>query len=223
MRKIEDPPSGANDEIKGVKELRARLKTMSGAKKYFCQASEIEKVTQPISKIQRFSKCFEDLKAGNCTIPVMIRRISIWMFWKLRRKLFGSHGHGIARKTPELTLLLQAGERVVVQPLDQIKQTLNERSENRGLWFSRDMRLECGREKVVERRLEKIIVDGTGQLRQMRNTVYLKDSYCSCPHVALGGCPRGEFVYWREIWLQRKESNKTNSKPNTLRQSRSAE
>jgi hypothetical protein len=49
------------------------------------------------------------------------------------------------------------------------------------------MRLECGREKVVERRLEKIIVDGTGQMRQMKNTVYLKDSYCSCLQVAFGG------------------------------------
>jgi hypothetical protein len=24
--------------------------------------------------------------------------------------------------------------------------------------------------------------------------------------VAFGGCPRGEFAYWREIWLRRVEA-----------------
>jgi hypothetical protein len=33
--------------------------------------------------------------------------------------------------------------------------------------------------------------------------VYLEGSMCGCAHVAFGGCPRGEFSYWREIWLRR--------------------
>lgn len=205
LHKVKDAEAPSNTATEGAERLRAHLKTKSSPEKYFCQASEILKVTQPISKIERFSKCSDDLKAGNCTIPGMARRISIWTFWKIWKKLFGPYGRGAAKKTPEQTLNLVAGERVVVQPLETIKQTLNERAQNRGLWFSPDMRLECGREKTVERRLEKIIVDGTGEMRRMKNTVYLTDSYCSCPHVAFGGCPRGEFVYWREIWLQRIE------------------
>jgi hypothetical protein len=211
LRGVDNPELPARNQNDGIEELHSRLKTKSGPEKYFCQASEIAKVTKPISKFERFSKCFDDLRAGNYTVPGMFRNISIWMFWKIRRKILGPYGRGAAGKTPELTLNLQTGERVVVQPLDQIKQTLDEKSQNRGLWFSPDMRLECGRQKIVQRRLEKIIVDGTGQMRHMKNTVYLEDSSCSCPHVAFGGCPRGEFVYWREIWLRRKESNKTSA------------
>jgi len=71
------------------------------------------------------------------------------------------------------------------------------------LWFSPDMRLLCGRRRKVEKKIDKIIVDGTGEMRQLRNTVFLEGSYCGCPHVAFGGCPRSEYVYWREIWLRR--------------------
>jgi hypothetical protein len=40
-------------------------------------------------------------------------------------------------------------------------------------------------------------------MRQLRNTVFLEGSLCGCSCVAFGGCPRGEFAYWREIWLRR--------------------
>jgi hypothetical protein len=40
-------------------------------------------------------------------------------------------------------------------------------------------------------------------MRQMRNTVYLAGSHCGCSQAAFGGCTRGEFCYWREIWLRR--------------------
>lgn len=95
------------------------------------------------------------------------------------------------------------GELVEVKPMASIVGTLNAKAYNRGLWFSPDMRLLCGQRRKVERRLNKIIVDGTGEMRQLQNTVYLEGSMCGCPHVAFGGCSRCEFVYWREIWLRR--------------------
>lgn len=207
LRKVEDVAASTNGQTLGAEELRARLKTKSGATTYFCQASEILNFTNPISRKERFSKSFDEISSGNCGILEMARRISIWTFWKIRRIIFGSYGHGGCKTTPVESLDLQAGERVVIKPMQTITQTLNNRSYNRGLWFSPDMRLDCGREKTVERHLEKIIVDGTGEMRKMKNTVYLEDSYCSCPHVAFGGCPRGEFVYWREIWMRRKASS----------------
>ena len=193
--------AGSSDGPEG---LRNRLKTQSSPERYFCQASEILSFTERISQLARFSKSFDDLRAGNCSIPEMIRRISIWAFWKLRKSLFGVYGRGTSSSVVEQALNLQPGECVIVQPMAEIRNTLDAKAKNRGLWFSPDMRLECGREKIVERRLEKIIVDGTGAMRRLKNTVYLKDSYCSCPHVAFGGCPRGEFVYWRETWLRRR-------------------
>jgi hypothetical protein len=81
---------------------------------------------------------------------------------------------------------------------------LDPAAHNRGLYFTPDTGLCCGSRQRVVRRLDKIIVDGTGQMRQLRNTVYLEGAHCGCSHVAFGGCPRGEFSYWREIWLQRR-------------------
>jgi hypothetical protein len=92
---------------------------------------------------------------------------------------------------------------VEVRPIENIVETLNETAHNRGLWFSPDMRLLCERQQRVARRIDKLIVDGTGEMRQLRNTVYLEGSLCGCAYVAFGGCSRCEFVYWREIWLRR--------------------
>jgi len=126
----------------------------------------------------------------------------VWLFWKIRWKLFGEYAHGGSKSTPVESLNLQPGEWIEVKSMEAINQTLNEAGYNRGLLFFPDMRVLCGRQQRVERRIEKIIVDGTGKMRQLHNTVYLEESHCGCVY-ALGGCPRGEFSYWREIWLRR--------------------
>jgi hypothetical protein len=55
-------------------------------------------------------------------------------------------------------------------------------------------------------------------MREMRDTVTLKNLCCSssvasaseclCENV-LGDCPRGEPMYWREIWLERRTENES--------------
>ncbi len=208
LRRVESNSTPVREDATAAEKLRARLKTKSGPETYFCQASEILKVTRPLSRRERFSKCVDDIRVGNVSLPEMARRVAVGLYWKGRRFLFGSYGRGTCKATPAESLGLRAGEKVVVKQMRQVTQSLDAKSHNRGLLFSPDMRLECGHERRVERYLEKIIVDGTGEMRKMKNTVYLEDSYCSCAHAAIGGCPRGEFVYWREIWLQRKEQEK---------------
>jgi hypothetical protein len=125
------------------------------------------------------------------------------LYWKIRRTLFGPFGSGTNKATPSATLQLKAGEQVVVKPMDLITATLDAKASNRGLWFSPNMRLLCGQKRCVEKRIEKLIVDGSGEMRQLRDTVFLEGSFCSCAHIAFGGCSRGEYVYWREVWLNR--------------------
>jgi len=208
LRKADGTSQAVRSNGAGEEQLRARLKVKSGPETYFCQASEILNVTDPLPRQKRFTVCLDDIRSGNCSVPSMVRRVSIWTFWRIRRIFLGPYGRGTCKTTPAETLTLQAGEKVVVKPMSEIRKTLDGRSYNRGLWFSPDMRLECGHEKTVQRQLQKIIVDGTGEMRKMKNTVYLEGSFCSCPHVAFGGCPRGEFIYWREIWLQRRPLSK---------------
>jgi hypothetical protein len=202
LRKVEDVVVQSTIDSESTQRLRARLKTSSGPRAYFCQASEILKATDPLSKRERFAKCFDEVRAGNYSLLEMAQRVGSWLFWRLRRKLLGEYAHGKNKSTPAESLNLKSGEWVEVKSMGAINETVNETGYNRGLYFTPDMRLLCGQQHRVERKIEKIIVDGTGEMRELRNTVYLEGAQCGCIY-ALGGCPRGEFSYWREIWLRR--------------------
>jgi len=205
LRKVDDAGAPSAPRLDGEESLRSRLKTSRGPTTYYCQASELWKATKGLSRGARIGKCIAEVSAGNCSALHMVRRIAIWLFWRVRRKLVGEYARGPHhRVTPMESLDLRAGELVEVKPMEGIVQTLNETARNRGLYFSPDMRLLCGSPHRVEQRIDKLIVDGSGEMRQLRNTVFLEGSLCSCESIALGGCARDEFVYWREIWLRRK-------------------
>jgi hypothetical protein len=192
-------------DLPGVEALRSRLKVSSGAATYFCQASELHKATHALSRWERVTRYVRGLRAGNFSILEMANSLAIYVLWTLRRKLFDVYPRGNCKVTPAETLKLQPGEWVEVKPLKSILKTLDDRGLNKGLWFSPDMRLWCGRKTRVKSRLDKIIVDGSGKVRKLKNTVLLEGSTCGCSYLALGmaGCSRCEFTYWREIWLRR--------------------
>ena len=193
--------------------LRARLKTSSGPKTYFCQASEILNATIELSKRERFTKCINEIRAGNCGVLEMTQRIGVWLFWKARKALFGAYAHGTQKATPVESLNLRPGELIEIKPLANITETLDEGAYNRGLFFTPAMGSSCGAKYRVAGRIEKIIVDGTGEMRQLRNTAFLEGSFCGCSCVAFGGCPRAEFAYWREIWVRRAEAASGEQRP----------
>lgn len=195
----------------GSEALRARLKTRAGPNAYFCQASELLKATGPLSQWGRITKAVSDVRAGNCSLLEMTRRIAIWLYWRVRRRFLGEYARGTRKPTPQGGLNLQKGDLVQVKSIENIIDTLDEKAHNRGLYFGPGMRTLSGGQYRVERHLDRIIVDGTGEMRQLRDTVYLEDSPCECAYVAFGGCSRCEFAYWREIWLRRSET-KTSSK-----------
>lgn len=207
LRKVEDAAMHSEARPMDAEQLRARLKTKAGPNIYFCQASELLRATKELTRSERYTKWIEEIRAGNCSPLEMARRFAIFLFWKIRRKLFGLYGRGTSKATPTEALNLQPNEWVQVKAMNNICETLDERASNRGLWFSPNMRLLCGQKRQVERRIDKLIVDGTGEMRQLHNTVFLEGSLCGCAHIAFGGCSRAEYVYWREIWLRR--SNKS--------------
>ncbi len=211
LRKVDSLSSVPSiEDPEGSKWLRSRLKTKSGPNTYFCQASEILNATRELSHQERFTKCISDIRAGNCGVLEMAQRIGEWLFWKIRKALFGVYARGSQKSTPAASLDLQPGEWIEIKPVADISETLNDKGYNRGLFFTPAMGRSCGEKYQVKRKLEKIIVDGTGEMRQMRNTAFLEGSMCGCSCVAFGGCPRNEFAYWRDIWLRRvpAESNK---------------
>src|SRR5580700_4654167 len=57
-----EPRIGAEDGDR----LRSQLKTSTRPQTYFCQASELLKVTNPLSRWGRFGKCLTEVRVGNC-------------------------------------------------------------------------------------------------------------------------------------------------------------
>ena len=95
----------------------------------------------------------------------------------------------------------------------EISKTLNKNLKNRGLGICAEMFKCCGRVAEVRYRVDRLIQEGTGEMREIRDTVALENfrgdaslaEECMC-HEVIGDCPRGEIMYWREIWLERADT-----------------
>ncbi len=170
---------------------------------YFCQSSEIVKATCNLTALARWGAIFRGLRVGNYGVTEIARRLSIWVFWRARTKVFGEHLRLDQAKTPVGSLDLQPGELVEVRSKEEIVRTLDAHGRNRGLHFSIEMTKFLGKRYRVLSRVENGIVEGKGIPRKFRNTVILEGVFCDSSYYTFGGCPRRPYHYWREIWLKR--------------------
>jgi hypothetical protein len=208
LRKVEDGSSPAEIDAAEVDRFRARLPSISG-KMYYCQASQLLKYTHVVARREKVTRYLSGWRYGNFNLLYMIHDLTVTVSWWVRGKLFGIYGRGPNTKsTPSESLNLRPGEWVEVKPMSRILETLDRRAMNRGLFFAPEMRRWCGRKLRVRNRLDRMIEDDTGQMRQPKNTVCLEGSTRGCAYVGIGmaDCSRCEFSYWREIWLERCES-----------------
>ncbi|MFZ2322538.1 MAG: hypothetical protein WAV89_02455 [Ignavibacteriaceae bacterium] len=182
--------------------LRKKLLTYFDIAKYFCQSTALSNATIELNKVQRLKKIFADVKTGTYTIPRALKLIFLPVFRKLYKKIHNFQPAGKANSTPEETLNLKPGDLVEVKQLKEIITTLDKYGKNKGLEFSPDMKQFCGKQFKVRNRLDKMIIERSGRMRNVKNTVILEGVICNCFY-AFGGCPRKEFQYWREIWLRR--------------------
>jgi hypothetical protein len=99
-------------------------------------------------------------------------------------------------------LNLQPGEWVEVRSAREIFATLDGYDKLNGLQFEPEMTKFCGKRLKVYKRLEKIILEGSGELRRIKNPTVLLEGVI-CEGTAHGGCDKSCFLYWREQWLKR--------------------
>ncbi|MEM2143827.1 MAG: hypothetical protein QW279_00570 [Candidatus Jordarchaeaceae archaeon] len=109
--------------------------------------------------------------------------------------------NGKLKRTPTSSLNLQPGEIVEVKGKEEIQATLDVKGRNRGLAFANEMLRYCGGRYRVLKRIDKMINEQTGQMRQIPNTVILEGVHCDGSFH--GGCKRTCYCLWREIWLKR--------------------
>lgn len=211
------PADMGNVEIERVDgdldKLRVRLKVKKDEHRYFCQSTELLKSTEdfPLGvKHQRVRIALREIRNGDIGILQALRLATLFLRQKILRKLGCDDWlNGPHKRTPPQSLNLQPGELVRVKSQAQIVETLDQRRSNRGMGICYEMMQCCGREAEVRYRVDRLINETTGAMRDISDTVALKirgcgslGEECLCYNEP-GDCPRGELMYWREIWLER--------------------
>lgn len=131
-------------------------------------------------------------------------------------KLRGILG-GAERETPSGTrdsvesyLGLEAGDYARVKPRDEILDTLDEHGRCEGLgYMAAEQDRYCGGTYKVLKRVELFFDERTQKMLKVKNTVLLDKVYCEPelhgdPRIA--GCQRMCFLFWKESWLERADS-----------------
>jgi hypothetical protein len=201
LRKVDPGDRGAADP-RGLQELTSKLRTVTSTNRYFCQSSAAANATQPFSRWQMFLKCLREIRSGSRGVFEMARLVAVPLWRKATRRFPRRPISGDLRKTPVGSLGLQPGEWVQIKSVPEIANTLNHQGRNRGLLCDAGMCRYSGGKYRVRNRLERMISEPTGEMRRVEGTVILEGLECLCWNTT-GGCPRGEFMYWREVWLER--------------------
>jgi hypothetical protein len=174
-------------------------------KTYVCQSTEVYASTSRL-KATDPRQYFRDLYNRDFTLREVIIYTALYVLNKIRKKL-GKPEYGTvlgdAEKTPKASIGLLPGELVEVKSREEIVQTLDRRGTNRGLGIDLEMLQHCGKRFAVLTRVDRIILETTGKMREIHNTVALTD--VTCGGLCKRGCTRGSYPMWREAWLKRVE------------------
>jgi hypothetical protein len=170
--------------------------------RYTCQSTELHAATAPMSRWS-IIPLLREMRIGELTFRGfvdIVYRTARKRFFKLPE--FGTLV-GTQIKTHRGNLALRSGEIVDIKNAEQIQKDLNSKGQNCGLGLTPSMSIYLGGRHEVAFPVTKIIIESTGKMVNLSNTVALKGVTCSGPCVK--NCPRSEYHYWRESWLRRAE------------------
>jgi len=121
---------------------------------------------------------------------------------RLGRFIFKEKGESFGVNSDAEASKLQPGEWVEIKSAKEVFATLDRHSKLRGLPFTPEMMKFCGNRMRVYKRIEKIILESTGELRKIMTPTVLLEGVL-CDGKAHGGCDRSCYCFWREAWLRR--------------------
>jgi hypothetical protein len=204
LNKIEANGEGQTPDLFDTENLHAKLPTMASPSRYICQSTELAKATRPLTRNRIFLKCWYEIRSGSRGLLEMARLIVAPLWRKATQRIPRKILAGDLKRTPVGDLGLQPGEWVTIKSASEIALTLDNRGRNRGLTCDFGMSNHSGGTFRVRHRLDRMISEPSGEMRRVEATVVLEGLNCTCANV-VGGCPRQDFIYWREIWLKRIE------------------
>jgi hypothetical protein len=205
-------PVGVSPE--SLAKLRARLKKKSDEDHYFCQSTQLINATELFPgrhRLLTFRLAWREIVNGDLSVFRVLRLLAQWIVTRCLR-IFGADERlrGPNKHTVNLPLNLKPGEIVRIKSRARIVETLNQKQRNRGLGLCYEMTRCCGKEAEVRHRVDRLIDERTAVMRELSNTVTLRNvggskilgEECLC-EAQVGDCPRGELMMWREVWLER--------------------
>lgn len=205
----------ADDEVQdpaAAEALRARLRAPVKDGKYFCQSTNLIHATRGLSGMERLKKVISDVRVKTYTIPQALLLVLRPLIAKALKPFVPRIPKTDRKKTPKFSSGLQPGDLIEVKSIPEIAETLDVNGQNRGLQWSMDLAHYSGRRFRVAKRLEHMIVEYNGKMMNVSDTVLLEGASCPCKYV-IGGCPRADLIYWREIWLRKVEDAPTYQPP----------
>jgi hypothetical protein len=197
---------------------------------YVCQATQLPYFTTPLAWWD-LRQYVEDYTSGNVGFWALLRGFVYAMYYSVSNAGIGVGpamrwlydcfcplwgGTKWPRKTgtiaagqptPAVRLNLQPGELIRVKSQEEILQTIDSDSKNRGMYWDAEMVPYCGETHRLLKRVTQIIDEKTGRMQVMKtpcivlDSVVCKSRYSYCRMF----CPRSIYSYWREIWLERVE------------------
>lgn len=197
------PPSEHPSEAEFDQEMVDDLPTREGDR-YFCQSTQLATATNPIPRFS-LRPMIEDVRRGELTVARFVH-IAFLAFVGHLLELVRGRGlepAGEQRRTSRGALELEAGDVVRIKDRVDIEATLTPGGLNQGLAFEYEMFDHCGDECGVTFPVERIILEETGQMLEIKNSVVLGNLACS--GLRRRNCPRANYFYWRESWLERVE------------------
>jgi hypothetical protein len=218
LRRADGDEALAPVDTNAVAMLRARLRVKVDENRYMCQSTELFQATEEFpgkKKPWMVRLAFREIWQGDQPTGRMALLFVRWLRFRVARAFAGDNSlRGPNKKTPTESLDLQPGELVRVKSRARIAETLDALGRNRGMGICEEMTQLCGREAEVRHRVDRIIEEKTGRMRPLEHSVMLRNlsgdpnacEECLC-HAEMGDCPRGELMYWREIWLERAQDS----------------
>jgi hypothetical protein len=171
---------------------------------YACQATALPAATEKL-RIWDVRHYWRDLRSG-AVRPRQLPKVLLMVVYNKLAAMRGRPGFGTLIgtqvKTPAVSLDLKPGELVRIKTKEEVRQTIDRVGANRGLYFGNwETSRRCGQTYPVLARIDRMILEDSGKMRAIKNTVLLDGTVCS--GLCFAGCARGGYPMWREAWLER--------------------
>lgn len=208
LRRIgpEDEPCAPDTGAHPVAEqIPAVLAFGTSPPRYACQLTQLSAASRSVGN-RSVINFLRPLISGNVAPAAFAVGWLTHLFNELQQRrggigfpAFEAHAEGDAARPQDR---LTAGDCVVVRSSGEIRATLNDRLEHRGMGFDADMLKHCGHRYRVQAEIRQVIDIVSGEMRTMKTPAYrLSDVHFSGERQLFNA--QYEPLFWRAGWLHR--------------------